>query len=511
MTSKDGDVASDFVMEADCQGWQRSFADVRGAVDIINEFGVPYTAKFSGHRSLHVMIPREAFPEEFEGKSQKSLESGLRDFFRSIALVRHADGAGGMLRLPYSLNENTGMVSLPIDYEDINNFRPWEAFPHLVSDISSRPFDVSEDGKNRMCQFLQAALIDRSITPLPGKAWQIQSKEDLAKYRDFVGETSPIQIDSDDPTQRAEAAWKLMVSGAQIADEIIDRYAHERSPDVRWFIAEALTGDDRILELLRESDEYAVESVIDAVSPIVIPFLRKLLSSTTDWEPAGTALANIRAIFERSDEMIEDEIMRQADIVDEAKAPILLKYTSLIGASEGSWETVGNVAHLLEQRFPDIEAVVSRDAFDNVGILLETNVWENRHERERAADALLAAGKRATDALIVAMASGEHWTLRTIVSILCRICDPKASQCVIDALGASDRKIRSAAMGAVVKLGRESEEMKKLVIEAAESDNPRLRASATKALRVIDDEGTESLKVALKSLEVWTRGFVGQE
>ena len=69
MTSKGNDAIGDFVMEADCRGWRRSFVDVRGAIEILSEFHVPYIMKFSGHRSLHVMIPREAFPDEFDGAS----------------------------------------------------------------------------------------------------------------------------------------------------------------------------------------------------------------------------------------------------------------------------------------------------------------------------------------------------------------------------------------------------------------------------------------------------------
>jgi len=499
MTSKDGDVMTDFVMEADCQGWRRSFVDVRGAIEILSEFHVPYIAKFSGHRSLHVMIPREAFPEEFEGKSQKSLESKLRDFFRAIALVRQAHGTGGILRLPYSLNENTGMVSLPINHERIDNFRPWEAIPHLVTEISPGLFDVPEDGRNRTSQFLQAALIEKRITQLEGKIWRIQPKTDLDQYRHLVDDPSSIQIGSDDPAQRAEAAWKLMVSGERVPDDIISGCARERSPDVRWFIAEALTGDDRVSELLPEADEYAADAVSDSVSPIVIPFLRKLLSKLTDWEPSAAAMMNIRSVFERSGETIEDEVIRQAEIVDEARASVLLKCASLMGAASGSWETVGSVVDLLERRFPNMEAVISRDVFDNVGILLEVNGWEEPHIR--AAEALLAAGKSATDALIMAMASGDHWTRKTVISILSKVGDPKAIPCIVDALGDPGRKIRNMAMSGVVKLGRGSEELKKLLIEAAESDNPRLRANATTALRLVDDRGSEPLEIALKSLE----------
>lgn len=505
MTSKDGDVISDFVMEADCQGWRRSFVDVRGAIEILNDFGVPYIAKFSGHRSLHVMIPREAFPEEFDGRtiarSWKSLEKRLRSFFRTIALVRYAHGTGGILRLPYSLNENTGMVSLPIGHEGIDDFRPWEAIPHLVTDISSGLLDVSEDSRNRTSQFLQAALIEKQIKPLEGRMWRIQPKGDLDRYRHFVDDPSsiPTKLGSDDPVQRAEAAWKLMVSGAQVSDEIISLYMRERSADVRWFIAEALTGDERISELLRETDEYAADAVSDSISPIVIPFLRRLLSKSIDWEPSATAMMNIRSVFERSSDMIEDEIIRQAEIVDEAKAPVLLKCASLTGAASGSWRTLSDVADLLERRFPGMEEVVSRDVFDNVRILLETDGWGDPHKQ--AAEALIAAGKHATDALIMAMASGDHWTRRTVISILGRIGDPKALPCIVDALGDPGRKIRNMAVSGVVKLGRGSEEAKKLLIEAAESDNPRLRANAIRVLRLIGDKTSEPLEIALKSLE----------
>ncbi|MFC1717769.1 HEAT repeat domain-containing protein, partial [Candidatus Poribacteria bacterium] len=102
---------------------------------------------------------------------------------------------------------------------------------------------------------------------------------------------------------------------------------------------------------------------------------------------------------------------------------------------------------------------------------------------------------------IMAMASGEHWTRRTVISILCRVGDPKAIPCIVDALGDPGRKIRSMAMNCVVKLGQGSEELKKLLIEAAEGDNPRLRANAIKALRLVDDKGSEPLEIALKSLE----------
>ena len=82
--------------------------------------------------------------------------------------------------MPYSLNENTGMVSLPIILEELDDFRPWEAILHLVGEISPGLFDVSADDKNRTCEFLNDALIQKRIKPLGSKIWMIQPKRDFS-------------------------------------------------------------------------------------------------------------------------------------------------------------------------------------------------------------------------------------------------------------------------------------------------------------------------------------------
>ena len=40
----------DFVLEPDQRGWRKSFDDLYGALEILNEFQVTYRIKFSGHR-----------------------------------------------------------------------------------------------------------------------------------------------------------------------------------------------------------------------------------------------------------------------------------------------------------------------------------------------------------------------------------------------------------------------------------------------------------------------------
>jgi HEAT repeat protein len=501
MTSKDGDVISDFVMEADCHGWRRSFVDVRGAIQMLDEFQVPYIAKFSGHRSLHVMVPREAFPEEFDGvpigRSWKSLEKRLRDFFHKCALVRYAHGTGGILRLPYSLNENTGMVSLPMNIEELDDFRPWEAILHLVGNVSQDLFDVSADDRDRTSQFLHAALIEKRIRPLKGKMWMIQPKRNLSKYRHLVGDLSSDLglLDSDDPVKRTEAAWKLMISDLRVPDEIFEKYARESDAGVRWFIAEALMGDERAMELLHEMDEYAADAIDDSASLAAVSFLEKLLGGTAGWDRSFDTAMNIHAIFERSAGLLRDEIIRQAEIIPKDKSSMLLRCVSILGGAADDWDAVSKVAAMLEQRFPSMADIVSQDVFNNIRRLGS----ENRDEGRMAEEALIAAGKRATDALILAMGTADHWMRKSVISILCRVGDPRSIACLVNALGDPGGKIRRMALHGILRLKPKPKALKELLLDAAESDNPRLRANATKILRSIDEAA--ALRVALGSLK----------
>jgi len=499
MTAKDGDVISDFVMEADLHGWRRSFVDVRGAVEILNEFRVPHIVKFSGHKSLHVMIPREALPGEFDGipiaQTWKSLAWTLRRFFEDYAQVRYAHGKGGILRLPYSLNENTGLVSLPIAPEVLDDFRPWETILHLVEEVSPALFDVSADGRDRTAQFLQAALIEKRITPLKGKIWSIRPKRNLDKYRQLIDEVP--SINSDEPIERGQAAWKFMVDGERVSDEIFKGYAQESSPDVRWFIAEALMGDERAKELLYEEDEYAADAIDDSVSLAPIPFLNMLLSETADWEGSPIATMHVRAISERIARTLRDEIIRQAEIVREDKASTLVKCAYTLGGTGNDWDTASEVAAILERRFPHKTDTISQDVFINMK-RLESDDWEEEH---KAKEALIAEGERATDALILAVESVSRWKRSTVISILCEIGDARAIPTLVNALGDVRGLSRRMAMDRIRTFDKETEGLKKLLLEAAESDNPELRANAMIVLRLLDDTATEALEAALKSLE----------
>jgi len=112
----------DLILEPDLAGWRRSFE-------------VCFRLKYSGVRSLHLVIPWEALPTQFKGRPLKGrrkwLVQGIRRYGRRHCGLKGADSPA-FLRLAYSLNEDNGLVSVPIDPARLSSFRPWQAHMHTV-------------------------------------------------------------------------------------------------------------------------------------------------------------------------------------------------------------------------------------------------------------------------------------------------------------------------------------------------------------------------------------------
>lgn len=63
----------DCVFEADPASWRDAFRDVGPIIALLERYGVPYQAKFSGHRSLHMTLPAEVIPPGCRGRGTKRL------------------------------------------------------------------------------------------------------------------------------------------------------------------------------------------------------------------------------------------------------------------------------------------------------------------------------------------------------------------------------------------------------------------------------------------------------
>ena len=178
----------DLVLDIDCKVFEYS----RIAADLIIKFlrsqGIKSIfAKFSGNKGFHIGVPLEAFPSEINGKDIKSLfpEAARRIAFfikeniklplgerimefehRDLANVKQRTGCGSeiigykinqykdkipfldaekfleidtvlissrhLYRAPYSFNEKSGLISLPLDPEKVSLFEKEMAQPEKI-------------------------------------------------------------------------------------------------------------------------------------------------------------------------------------------------------------------------------------------------------------------------------------------------------------------------------------------------------------------------------------------
>jgi len=320
----------DFVLEADRRGWRKSFDDLHGALQILDEFGVTYRIKFSGHRSLHLMIPWEAFPEYFNRASVREQWSqilkGVRAYFARHGGLRSAHRSGGILRVAYSLNENTGLVSLPILSDELEDFRPWEANMHHVK--VDRPWfgDVPEDAKQNTERFLTEVFGDTKSGPatlIPGMRIKPKDTTSYAGGESHIGIRHALReslvgarhalpfleeqiqyLRRGSPTERAQAAWNLMVSDCDVPMEVLTSGLEDEDATVRWFLAEALQREVRqksalelAFKLLSDKDEYvrvsATDFIIQTYEGDPLSSLEALMDSSHDRDDVAYIIRKI--------------------------------------------------------------------------------------------------------------------------------------------------------------------------------------------------------------------------
>ncbi len=132
--------------------------------------------KYSGNKGFHIAVPFKSFPESVNGVPSKNLfPEGPRvvtDYLINMIKPHLANKFGDkmenlfkvdtilissrhMYRAPYSLHEKTGLVSIPIDKDEVLKFDKASALPDRVS-LSSKFLDsenlVEGDAKNLILQ-----------------------------------------------------------------------------------------------------------------------------------------------------------------------------------------------------------------------------------------------------------------------------------------------------------------------------------------------------------------------
>jgi len=163
----------DIVIEIDYKSsWTACFEMTRPIVEWLQEIGAVFRIKYSGNCSPHIIIPAEAFPEKVDGKYM--FPGQHNGFFRNLTEIvksitkepRYLDTSFHIqthfLRLAYSLNENTGLVSLPFHASQYDSFNPSDARPPHIKTINGW-WSVPKDAPKRMEEFINAVLKRRVI------------------------------------------------------------------------------------------------------------------------------------------------------------------------------------------------------------------------------------------------------------------------------------------------------------------------------------------------------------
>jgi len=111
-------------------------------VDALRSLDVPHYVKFSGARGFHIHIPPSAFPAVLDGVPFSEIAPKLFIHVKHF-LVREAisklrglvfetivhpkqyyETSQGIQRLPFSIHEQTGLLSMPLLEEEISSFDP---------------------------------------------------------------------------------------------------------------------------------------------------------------------------------------------------------------------------------------------------------------------------------------------------------------------------------------------------------------------------------------------------
>lgn len=332
----------DFALEADMRGWRRSFDDLYGALEILDRFQVAYRIKFSGHRSLHLMIPWEAFPESFNGLSVKDQWRHVCDRIRAYFVLhgglKSAHRPGGILRIAYSLNENTGLVSLPIARDGLEDFRPWEASMYHTKIDQPWFGHMPEDAKQNTIQFLTEVFADKGVrhssSPIAGIKIIPKDMTDYAKRlhpSNAAPERNIKDIYHGDPAVRAQAAWNIMAGNFDIPMDIVSDGLKDEDNTVRWFLSETLhrkIGQGSALELafklLSDKDEYvrvnAADFIIQFYQATPSFSVKSLMESSNNSDVMAYIIRKVCAENQSAVESILQDLMDYIVKVEEASA-----------------------------------------------------------------------------------------------------------------------------------------------------------------------------------------------
>ena len=496
--SPGGGQLPDCVFEADLRTWRDAFGDVRPVLEWMDRHGVYYRHTFSGHRSLHVTIPGAILPRGYCGKGAAGLAQKLLTWSHS-----QAHRLPKITRMPYSLNEDTGLVCLPIARGELAAFRPWQANLHLVEvrDIW-RDDDLAEADIEALVRALEqtdpSSSRSRRVLDSPGKRFfAVDLGTIAARYRRRMS-----GLQGDGPTG---AAWRQLAGDQALPEQCLLDGLASAEPDARWLAAEAYLLHGTALSergfaaLLAQNEEYVQASAVDVLVRFENDILPHLMQVLEQLERLPDQALKAAYLLTQSDALRDralEALIQGADRSRDARIVSACLLGSMIGdwaSALGLLEEMRYVGHACSvTRAQDLTAR-ERARLDALDLMRTLGGWDRREEAAKA-QRLADLGPAVTDLLLLAAGSADRRFRRSIVAALAGLADPRAVHLLIHALDDDDTQVRRKAIAGLVRIGEPAVDA---LIEAAASDRVRIRRYAVYCLGVLGGIGAARGKRAV--------------
>ena len=459
-----GDVVGrDSVLEADLPSWRSSFQDVMTLVDVLDEEGIPYLLKFSGQRSLHVVVP-------YGGKGPRA------DIFGESRA--HPTK---ILRMPYSLNEDTGLVSLPLKREDLTTFRPWQANLHCTRIGDDWLAEPTPEERKRVIAFVAAS---KEREPVLRRRWP----EPVERLSELRGRAARVcgRVASEMPAAPTGNVRRQLAGDEPTTGESLEKALAGENADTRWLTTEAflLHGNQlprgAIDRLVMDEDDYVRAAAVDVLSRFA-DVTQSYFVEKMQAEEMGRQAALLRVLAQSM--VLRDRVVAGLRAESTRPGPLVMRLACVTGAVLDDWPGAWELVQTAEEQGttgPNWQARVQ--ALRLMERATERG-WGYGPDRE-IVDAIAAIGPVVIDLLLLAVGSESRRRRRTFLMPLCLLADERAMEVYVEALGDNFRDNARWATRALTGLGPKAVPP---LLEAAASDEARLRRYAIRCLGHIAD------------------------
>ena len=153
---------ADVVIDIDVKdNFREAFKQGRKVLDFLDYYNVSYRVKFSGGSGPHIIIPYEWLPKSLQSNNFGQIHRTIFQTITSRSKASHIDGSFTAFdhyhRIPYSINENTGLISLPLHKDQYNEFTPSMAGIRNAQIDDAWFLDIDEYAKEAITEMLSGS------------------------------------------------------------------------------------------------------------------------------------------------------------------------------------------------------------------------------------------------------------------------------------------------------------------------------------------------------------------